>query len=137
YRGAFRQTPNEWRFGERVAIAGAAGRTADTSWTRGTVSGAFEVSRAGWTLGAQAMYGQSARGAPAYEQFVLGGTSPSLFDDALASQRAAMPAAPLGLAGGERVATYRVDLPLWLFSPYLWGGTAGNELHDWHRYVGL
>src|SRR6185437_6101126 len=115
YRGAFRQTPNEWRFGERVGIAGAAGRT----------------------LGAQAMVGQSARGAPAYEQFVLGGTSPSLFDDALASQRAAMPAAPLGLAGGERVASYRVDLPLWLFSPYLWGGSAGNELHDWHRYVGL
>ena len=137
YRGAFRQTPNEWRFGERVGIAGSTGRTADTSWTRGTVSGALEVSRAGWAFGAQAMYGQSARGAPAYEQFVLGGTSPSLFDDALASQRAAMPAAPLGLAGGERVATYRVDLPLWLLSPYLWGGSAGNELHDWHRYVGL
>lgn len=137
YRGAFRQTPNDWRFDERLSVAGAGGRTADTSWARGTVVAALEIGRGGLGLGAHAMFGQDARGAPAYEQFVVGGTTPPLFDDALASQRAAMPAAPLGIAVGRRVATYRIDLPLGVFSPYFWAGSAGSELHDWHRFAGV
>ena len=137
YHGAFRQTPNDWRFDEGVSVGGAGGRTADTSWARGTVAAALEVGRGGWALAAHATYGQSARGAPAYEQFVLGGTTSPLFDDALASERAAMPAAPLGIAVGRRVATYRIDLPLGIVSPYFWAGSAGSELHDWHRFAGV
>ncbi len=137
YRGAFRQTPNEWRFDERVSVAGAGGRTADTSWARGTVAAALQIGHGGWGLAARAMYGEAARGAPAYEEFALGGTTPPLFDDALASQRAAMPAAPLGIAVGRRAASYRIDLPLGMFSPYFWAGSAGSELHDWHRFAGL
>lgn len=137
YHGAFRQTPNDWRIDEGVSVTGAGGRTADTSWARGMVAAALEVERGGWGLAAHAMYGQAARGAPAYEVFALGGTTPPLFDDALAAQRAAMPAAPLGIAVGRRVATYRIDLPLGIVSPYFWAGSAGSELHDWHRIAGL
>lgn len=137
YRGALRQTHNDWRFDERVAVAGVGGRTADTAWTRGTVTAALQIGWSGWGLAGRAMYGQAARGAPAYEEFVLGGTSPPLFDDALSSQRAAMAAGPLGIAVGRRVATYRIDIPLAVVSPYFWAGSAGSELHDWHRFVGL
>ena len=137
YRGAFRQTPNDWRFDEGVSVAGAGGRTADTSWARGMVAAVAQVGRSGWSLAAHATYGQAARGAPAYEEFVLGGTIPPLFDDWLASQRASMPAAPLGIAVGRRAATYRIDLPLGIVSPYFWAGSAGSELHDWHRYAGI
>lgn len=137
YRGAFRQTPNEWRFDEHVALAGAGGRTADSSWARGTISARVDVARDGMGIAAQAMYGQVARGAPAYELFALGGTNPMLYDQGIATQRAAMPAAPLGIGAGRRVATYRVDLPLGVFSPYFWSGSAGRSLVTWHRIVGV
>ncbi len=137
YRGQFRQTPNEWRLDEEVAVNGAGGRTADSSWARGTVSAGALVARDGLGVTARVTYGEVARGAPAYEEFALGGTDPMLYDQSIASQRTAMPATPLGIATGRRVATYRVDLPFGVFSPYFWAGSAGESLHAWHRIVGI
>lgn len=137
YRGQFRQTPNDWRLDEQLTLHAAGGRTADSTWVRGTVSAGVRVARDGLGIVADATYGQVARGAPAYENFALGGTNPMLYDQAFASQRTAMPAAPLGIATGRRVATYRVDLPFGVFSPYFWAGSGGESLHAWHRIVGI
>ena len=137
YRGGFRQTPNEWRLDEQLTVNAAGGRTADSTWARAMVSAGARVARNGLGIAALAMYGQVSRDAPAYEDFALGGTDPMLYDQPIASERVAMPAAPLGIATGRRVAAYRVDLPFGVFNPYFWSGSAGESLHVWHRIVGI
>ncbi|HEY7878306.1 MAG TPA: hypothetical protein VIC55_08765 [Gemmatimonadaceae bacterium] len=137
YRGGFQQTPGGWRLVERVGVLGATGRTSDTAWARGTVSAAITVSNGGLSVSADAMYGETGRGAPAYEQFTVGGTDPPLYDAALASQRAAMPALPLAVAGGHQVATYRVTVPMGMLHPYFWAGSAGGTLDRWHQVLGI
>lgn len=137
YAGEFRQTPNDWRLDEHLSLHAAGGRTADSTWLRATVSAGVRVARDGLGFAAHGMYGQVARGAPSYENFALGGTDPMLYDQPIASERVAMPAAPLGIATGRRVAAYRLDLPFGVFSPYFWAGSAGESLHTWHRIVGI
>ncbi|HKV50361.1 MAG TPA: hypothetical protein VJO52_04100 [Gemmatimonadaceae bacterium] len=137
YVGAFRQTPEQWRLEEQLTVNAAAGHTADSAWARARVTAGARVALDGLGVVAHAMFGQVSRGAPAYEGFALGGTDPMLYDQPIASERVGMPAAPLGIATGRRVATYRVDLPIGAFSPYFWSGSAGESLHAWHRIVGI
>jgi len=130
-------TTDDRILGWGVAVAGAAGRTDGSSWTRllGDVSahlGTRDVAAVG-TFGA----GIVNRTAPAYEQFVLGGVAPPLTDSSLLTQRIADPALPLGIAGGRYLLHYRFAtagvIPV---SLYFEGTAAGDVLHVWHRLYG-
>ena len=73
-----------------------------------------------------------------FEQFTLGGLPPAMIDPALFSQRIAMPALPSGIAEGNDLLSYRIDVPIGV-TPYLWGGRAWDhgDVSAWHRVAGV
>ena len=137
YGGAFRQTPGEWTVDEQLGVVGQTGRTGGGDWSRWTASGALRLGTRGFAVDLRAAYGEVTRSADSFEQFVLGGTAPPLYGDALLVQRVAMPALPVGVAAGRRFAMYRASLPLAGLRAYFWGGSAGDALGRWHQVVGL
>lgn len=74
--------------------------------------------------------------APRFEQFALGGASPSFADDATLTQWIPMPVLPFGVLRGSRMATYRVSLGSTALVPYFWAGSTGAPFRDWMRVVG-
>jgi hypothetical protein len=86
-----------------------------------------------------ATYGRMSSDLPTFEQFVVGGPTAMLLDASLLTQRVAMPALPLGIASGDRVATFRVATSLAGLSPYYWAASArtgSGRFEEWHRVVG-
>jgi hypothetical protein len=85
-------------------------------------------------------YGRvSARAAP-FEQFVVGGPPPGIVDTSLLTQRIPMGALPLGVAGGDRVATFRASTNVGGLSPYYWSASTrlgSGRFATWHRVVGV
>ena len=82
-------------------------------------------------------YARVSADAPAFERILVGGAPPLLFDDALLSQRIAMPAVPLGIVGGRQALTARVSLTGPVLEPFAWGAKGGEPLGDWYRVIGL
>jgi len=137
YAGAVQQTPGEWILQERIALHGSGGQTAGTSWARGIVSAGLLVQRRHMGLAGEASYGVVNRDAAPFEQFVVGGTAPMLFEAPLLAQRIPMPALPVGVAAGRQFASYRLSIPGNGLQPYYWGASAGSTLGRWHQVVGL
>jgi hypothetical protein len=101
------------------------------------VSAGILVQRRNLGIAGEAAYGIIDRGTVPFEQFVLGGTAPMLFESPLLAQRIAMPALPVGVATGKQFASYRLSIPGAGLQPYYWGASAGSELHRWIQVVGL
>ncbi len=90
-------------------------------------------------LAASAAYGRT-DAADQFERFALGGDPSPLVDRALLSQRIAMPVLPTGISIGSSVFTYRVAVPAFTLTPYIWAGSAaglGQRFASWHRVIGL
>jgi hypothetical protein len=134
--GGLLQTPNSWRVAERLGVSGAAGRLGDQGWSRIIATGALSVKRRGRELALDGMYGRISRDIP-YEDFALGGLTPSLVDTALLAQRVSMPVLPIGAATGRSVATLRASVPGAIWRPYYWIGSASNELGPWTQVIGI
>ncbi|HEX6533302.1 MAG TPA: hypothetical protein VF041_01825 [Gemmatimonadaceae bacterium] len=137
WRGAFRQTPRTWAIIERISLAGAAGRTAGDGWSRGIATGTLSLRTPRIDIDAEGGYGIVSSGADPFEQFTIGGSRPPLFDPSLLAQRVAMPALPVGVAGGRSMAFWRVTLPRSPLSPYFWSASAGDTPRRWHHVVGV
>lgn len=118
-------------------VTGAVGRTTGETWRRGLATASLA---AGWgTMGVRVEGTVAAvnSDAPEWERFTVGGTGPLLVDDAVLSQRVAMPALRWGALDGARLTTYRVSTTLGVVQPFLWGGTTDPERNEWLRMVGL
>lgn len=92
------------------------------------------------SLEAGASYGRVSTSAPSFEQFVVGGLPSNLIDASLLTQRISVPALPTGVAGGDRVLTYRAATSLAGLSPYFFAASTGfatSRLENWHRVIGL
>jgi hypothetical protein len=88
---------------------GTIGTTDGTSWRRLLVHGALAAGVGDWLLRYRAMYGLVNRDAPLFEQMVAGGAPSPLTDSALLTQRVAVPALPIGIAGGNQLLDQRVE----------------------------
>ncbi|HEY7473001.1 MAG TPA: hypothetical protein VIE68_11705 [Gemmatimonadota bacterium] len=131
-------TPGSWRLSGGLGATGAAGSTADDSWTRATASLALGAGRGAAELRAETAYGRTGGDAPLWETFAAGGGVSPLVDPALLSQRFPLAAVPVGYVQGERIWTLRIEGrgPTGL-RPFWWAGTAGDELGDWKRAAGI
>jgi hypothetical protein len=92
------------------------------------------------SLDASATYGRISTGAPVFEQFLVGGLPTGLIDPSLLTQRWSMGALPVGIAGGDRLVTYRASTDLLGLAPYLWAASTATGLDRfdrWHRVVGV
>jgi hypothetical protein len=108
------------------------------SWTRGTASASFGAGTRAAQLRVATTYGRTGGDAPAWETFAVGGPVSPLVAPALLSQRLPLPAVPVGYVAGERIWTLRIDAQgRGGLTPFWWAGTAGHELGDWKRVVGL
>ena len=115
------------------------GRTGPDGWTRSVATARVRVVAAGFDLSASGLYGETSADAPPFERFLVGGARSPYLDGALLSQRITMPALPVGVAAGRRVATWRVSGPV---APYVeafyWAASTGDgTLGRWHRVAGL
>ncbi|HEX2203995.1 MAG TPA: hypothetical protein VHG91_11880 [Longimicrobium sp.] len=124
-------------FSAAVALHGAVGETRGEEWRRGIARGALRVSTGPLGVRGEATYGWVSGGAPAWERFVVGGAPQGLFDDALVSQRLAMPAARFGVVQGRELVAYRVSTALANLTPYLWGASADEGHDSWYRVAGV
>ncbi len=121
----------------RLSIRGATGRTADSTWTRGTAKLTVDAAVLGLGGRATVQYAAVSDRAPAYERLIIGGLPSPLIDGALLDQRWAMPALPVAVAAGNRAVSYRVESSAFGLRPYFWGGAAGDGTWQWHRAAGL
>lgn len=126
------------RHGLSLALAadGASGRTADSAWTRGLASAALGVRLFGLGVRGSGAVGATSAGAPGYERFVIGGNRAALLSAGLLSQRLAVPALPVGLAAGRRVAVWRVETSLLGLTPYFQAVGAGDAWQAPWRVAG-
>jgi hypothetical protein len=120
-----------------LTLAGAAGRTLGEDWARGTVTAAFGAGTGTLGVRAEATLGKVSGGAPVWERFALGGLPSLLADEAVMSQRIAMPALRWGALEGEELLTYRLSTTLGALTPYFWGGTTDRGWDRWLRVTGV
>ncbi len=133
--GATTLSLGEWSFTSGVTVLAGVGRTGESNWTRGVGSLDIGMARQGTGLWARVIHARVNEDAHPFEQLVVGGNAPHLFDHALLSQRVAMPALPLGIAGGKAVTTFRLALGA-SGGPYYWMGRA-DDIGRWHRLWGM
>lgn len=131
-------TPGGWRFSGAVGLDGAAGSTAGERWTRGTASLAIAAGRGSGQLRAETTIGGTGGDRPGWETFAAGGVISPLVDPSLLSQRLPLPAVPVGYVLGERIWTVKLQARgRGGLAPFWWAATAGEELGDWKRVVGI
>lgn len=124
-----------------LELQGTRGRSADTTnvaapFTRGIASAMVTAGGTSGALRVEGSYGAVDARSP-FEQFVVGGSSPSFIDTTTVEQWIPVPALPFGTMRGRRYASYRASLRGDTFSPYFWSGAAGGSLDHWMRIVGI
>ncbi len=120
-----------------LVAGGSAGRTRGEDWARGMVAAAFGAGLGALGARAEATLGKVSGGAPPWERFALGGTPSLLADEAVLSQRVAMPALRWGALEGEELLTYRLSTSFGGVTPYFWGGTTDPGWDRWLRVAGV
>lgn len=131
-------TPRGWRLNASAGLTGAAGSTVGERWTRASATLALGAGRGGGLLRAQTTLGRTGGDAPLWETFAVGGVLSPLVDPSLLSQRLPLPAVPVGYVGGERIWTARFEARARSgLAAFWWAGTAGEELGDWKRVLGI
>ena len=117
------------------------GETGAAEYARYVASATVHLAVRGYpSLDAATSYGRVSTSAPSFEQFVVGGLPSNLVDASLLTQRVSASALPTGVAGGDRVLTYRAATSLAGLSPYFFAARtafATNRFGGWHRVVGL
>src|SRR5262249_22265983 len=123
-----------------AGASGATGRAGDAKVERLTGAAGLTLAPRGLLpISATAEVGHANPRSIAFEQFSLGGLTPSLIDASTLGQRIAAPALPTGAAVGSSLLAVRGSIPLAGLSPYLWAGTTTREngrYVRWHRVIG-
>ena len=139
--GTLRQSGAAGSASEGFAAHVTAGETGTSDYVRSVASVAGRLAVRGFPfLEAAASYGRVSTSAPPFEQFIVGGLPSSLIDASLLTQRVGVPALPTGVAGGDRVVTYRAATSLAGLSPYFFATSAAfaeNRFDEWHRVIGI
>jgi hypothetical protein len=102
------------------------GTTSGAGWARGVAAAGVGVAQGPLSLRADGVVAAVTAGAPAFERPTAGGWAHPVLDGAALAQRLAMPAAPFGVVGGDRLAAWRVSTRVAGLTPYLWGAHAGG-----------
>ena len=118
-------------------VSAAAGRTAGAGWGRAMVEAGFGVGLGGTTVRVDGMLGRMTEDAPAWERFSAGGLAPMIVPAAVLPQRVPVPALRRGALAGDRIAAYRLGLPMGGVTPYFWGGSTDPRWNAWTRLAGL
>jgi hypothetical protein len=126
-----------WQAGASMRLQGAFGNTDGSAWRRAMASAAIAGAWHGRGLRAGGSYGTVNADAPAYEQFLVGGASSGLIDQALLSQRIVEPGVPTGIASGARMAVLSLALSGSVLEPYIHWLAAGPTIDHWHRVIGV
>ncbi len=115
-----------------LAVQYASGSTNNTDWHRVTGEAAIGI---GGALGIRARGGETSANAPAFEQFVVGGTASPYIDAMVLTQRVEHLALPFGMRGGRRMAILSAETtgPFRLYHDWI---AAGEELGAWDRVIG-
>ncbi|HZF66772.1 MAG TPA: hypothetical protein VEZ47_01905, partial [Gemmatirosa sp.] len=117
---------------------GSTGRTHDAGWRRGVARAHVAGGASRFGIALDGLLGATSAGAPAWEQFALGGNDPGLVDDAVLSQRIALPALPAATQVGPRVAVARAALTTRGLEPYVAWAQAGDDFRGrWQRVLGV
>jgi Tol biopolymer transport system component len=136
-RLALAQAPRTFRFAQRVAVHGSAGRTGELDWTRWLASGSLEAGARRLGLALSGTIGGTDAPPGSVEAFTLGGTDPLLLDPGVVSQQVAMPALPPGRLRGDAVRTARLDVTRPLpFAPFVWTGSVDGDELGWYTVAG-
>jgi Tol biopolymer transport system component len=131
-------TPGGWRLTAAAGLTGAAGSTVGERWTRLTSTLALGAGRGGGALRVESTLGRAGGAPPIWETFAVGGVTSPLVDPSLLSQRLPLPAVPVGYVRGERIWTARIEARARSgLAAFWWAGTAGEELGDWKRVLGV
>jgi hypothetical protein len=121
---------------QRVNIA--VGSTHGVRWNRDlTELGLGVAPYDGFGLGVRGRVGSISAGAPAFEQFVFGGSPSPYVDDALLGQRVTSPGVPFALRSGSRLASLAVESSGGPFRAYYEWVAAGTVLEQFNRLVGV
>jgi Fe2+ transport system protein FeoA len=120
-----------------LSVSGAAGSTLGESWARGMVTTAFGAGWGALGLRAEASMGRVSGGAPRWERWTVGGPATPLVDEAVVSQRVAMPALRWGALEGEELLAYRISTNVGFLTPYFWGGSTDPSWERWLRMAGV
>ena len=123
--------------GASLAAHASTGRTRSESWARAIGTATLELRRDDLGLRAQGTAGRVSRDAPPFEQFVLGGEPPPLTDDAILSQRVAIPALPFASRGADRFVMARGSITGGGFEPYYLLANVGDLSGRWNRVIGI
>ena len=123
--------------GARLTLAGAGGSTADSGWTRGVASASVVAGWFGATLRLSGALGETSADAPAFERFAVGGVRVPMLDAAILGQRWSVPALPVAIAAGRRLAAWRVETSLLGATPYYEEVGAGERWRATQRVAGL
>jgi hypothetical protein len=115
----------------------AAGRTAGAGWQRLVATGRLYAGSDRGSVALDGAFAVVGADAPAYEQPLVGGATPLLFDAALLSQRLAVPALPTAARGGRRAAVARASLGGPALNPYVTVAGAGDGRFGWTRLAGV
>ena len=139
FASAYRFTRRRNFIGARVALHGSAGETFGESWSRWIGGLGLSAGGPGGGLSIDGQYGETGGDAVGFEQFVIGGAAQPFIDGSLLSQRVAMPALPVGILGGGKVATFRAALGGDAFEPYFWMAATDDDtrmLRGYYKVVG-
>jgi hypothetical protein len=140
--GDARQGGDRWRSSETLVANLAAGSTGGGDAYRRLIA-TFGVHAGGsglLPLDLSSSYGRLSSGAAPFEQFVVGGPTPTLVDPSLLTQRVVMGALPSGVATGDRVASFRISTMVAGLSPFYWGASTrvgAGRFATWHRVAGV
>jgi hypothetical protein len=123
------------RSSAQVSASGASGTSAGAPVTRGTLTMNVELGPnplvITGTMG-------TVRTASRFEQFTIGGLTPTLLNPAVLQQRIAMPVLPTTYATGNSLRIYRVSIPLGAGRAYSWNAKVGaDSASRWERVAGL
>jgi hypothetical protein len=135
-RGAFLQTPGDWRLSERAGASLTGGDLGGDRFARTIVSAGLSVRRLGHELALDGMYGFLSRAIP-FESFAIGGLAPPLVDSALLEQRIAMPVLPIAAVTGRAAAALRVSISEPVWRPYYWIGEASDHSGTPRQVIGI
>lgn len=139
--GDTRQSRDAMRLSEALAANFSAGSTAGVDYRRLVATLGFHMEGSGvFPVDLSGSYGRvSSWGAP-FEQFVVGGLASTLVDQSILTQRVAIGALPIGVAAGDRVASFRASTTLAGLSPFYWGASTRvgrGRFATWHRVAGV
>lgn len=133
-----RHVGDGWWGSASVTLHGASGRTADSTFARGSAT--VTIAQGGaetLPLVASATYGRASERTPAFERYVLGGAPPPMLDGELLAQRVADPALPTGVAVGRELVAWRVSMPLGVIAPFYSDVGLTTDRRRWHRSYGV